>query len=234
MCYRPLLLVALLAALAPAAEPPKPTSHTKKDVEGWTVHVDDRLLAGADKELGDRALRLLANRLYDIKLVVPADKVTRLQKVVIYLDRTHGGLKPAQYHPSAGWLKSNGYSEKLAKCVHIPDAADYAGARHQFVQPWSTLHELAHAYHDQVLDFDNAEVKAAYERFKAGGRYKKALHISGREIEHYGLTNAKEFFAEMTEAYFGHNDFFPFNAGELKREEPELFKLLETIWGKLP
>lgn len=234
MPSRILLLGLFVASVLVAAEPAKPTSHTKKDIEGWTVQVDDRLLAGPDKELGDRALRLLANRLYDIKLVVPADKVARLQKVTIWLDRTHGGLKPAQYHPSAGWLRSNGYSEKLAKCVHIPAAADFAGVRHQFVQPWSVLHELAHAYHDQVLDFGNAEVKAAYERFKAGGRYKKTLHIGGREIEHYALTNEKEFFAEMTEAYFGHNDFFPFNAGELKKEEPEVFKLLETIWGKLP
>jgi hypothetical protein len=231
---RPIVLVLILATVAPAAEPPKPTSHTKKDIEGWTVQVDDRLLAGPDKELGDRALRILANRLYDIKLVVPADKVARLQKVTIWLDRTHGGLKPAQYHPSAGWLKANGYSEELAQSVHIPDAAEFAAVKHQFVQPWSVLHELAHAYHDQVLDFDNADIKAAYERFKEGGRYKKTLHMSGREIPHYALTNEKEFFAEMTEAYFGHNDFFPFNAAELKREEPELFKLLEKIWGKLP
>jgi hypothetical protein len=228
------IVLVFLAVLTHAAEPPKPTSHTKKDIEGWTVQVDDRLLAGPDKEVGDRALRILANRLYDIKLVVPADKVARLQKVTIWIDRTHGGLKPAQYHPSVEWLKSHGYSEALAKCVHIPDASEFASVKHQFVQPWSVLHELAHAYHDQVLDFDNADIKAAYERFKEGGRYKKTLHISGREIPHYGLTDQKEFFAEMTESYFGHNDFFPFNAGELKREEPELFKLLEKIWGPLP
>ena len=48
---------------------------------------------------------------------------------------------------------------------------------------------------------------------------------------HYGLTDQKEFFAEMSEAYFGKNDFFPTDADELKREEPELFGLLEHIWG---
>src|SRR4051812_44791260 len=101
------LLVALIALVGSprvVAEeaPPKPAAHTERDVEGWTVHVDDRLLAGTEKELGDRALRILANRLYDIKMVVPADKVARLQKVPIWLDHTHGKLRPAQYHPSAG------------------------------------------------------------------------------------------------------------------------------------
>jgi hypothetical protein len=48
------------------------------------------------------------------------------------------------------------------------------------------------------------------------------------------LTNHKEFFAEMTEAYFGTNDFFPFVNGELKQAEPEVFALLRDIWGEVP
>jgi len=32
----------------------------------------------------------------------------------------------------------------------------------------------------------------------------------------------KEFFAEMTEACFGMNDFFPFNRAELMTAEPEI------------
>jgi len=233
-----LWVVALFAVPAPVAAkdsvPPKPAAHTKRDVEGWTVHIDERLLAGPDKEVGDRALRLLANRLYDIKLVVPADKVARLQKIAIWLDRTHGKLRSAQYHPSVDWLKSHGYAESLAKCVHIPDAAEFASVKHQHVQPWSVLHELAHAYHDQVLGFDDAEIHAAWERFRDSGKYKSVLHISGKLCPHYALTDEKEFFAEMTESYFGHNDFFPFNRAELRREEPGVFKLLAKIWGPLP
>ena len=50
-------------------------------------------------------------------------------------------------------------------------------------------------------------------------------------MRHYALTDHKEFFAEMTESYFGTNDFFPFNRGELLEAEPEIHRLLETIWG---
>lgn len=210
---------------------PVPKVHTQRDIEGWSVHIDNRLLAGDDKSAGDHALRILANRLYDIKHVVPADKVKRLQKVPIWLDQSHGKLRPAQYHPSKGWLKANGFSEELARCVHIPIAADFSSVGHQRVQPWSVLHELAHAYHDQVLGFDHAEIRAAFERFKTSGKYKSTLHINGKKTQHYGLTNEKEFFAEMTEAYFGSNDFFPFNRAELKQEEPELHELLTKIWG---
>jgi hypothetical protein len=221
-----------LSAVGEDRDPPKPTSHTQRDIEGWTVHIDDRLLAGPDREVGERALRLLANRLYDINLVVPADKVARLKKVPIWIDRTHGKLRPAQYHPSVEWLKANGYSPALARCVHIPDAAEFADVKHQRVQPWSVLHELAHAYHDQVLGFDHAGIKAAWKRFVKSGRYQSVLHISGKQLPHYALTDEKEFFAEMTETYFGQNDFFPFNRAELQREEPEVFKLLAHIWDE--
>jgi len=45
------------------------------------------------------------------------------------------------------------------------------------------------------------------------------------------MTDQKEFFAEMTESFFGSNDFYPFVPGELKRAEPEIYALMETIWG---
>ena len=219
---------------AEKAAPAKPAGHEVREVEGWTVRVDERLLAGADKELGDRALRLLANRLDDIKLVLPPAKVARLQKVPIWLDRTHGGLRSAQYHPDAGWLQGHGYDVALVKCVHIPDASEFVSVRHQRVQPWSVLHELAHAYHDQELGFEHPGIKAAWEKFRASGKYQSVLHINGKMTKHYALTDQKEFFAEMTEAYFGVNDFFPFNRAELEREEPELFALLGELWGVSP
>src|ERR1022692_2622646 len=226
-------VVIVLFALAPleAQAPPIPTEHTERDIEGWTVHIDNRLLDGPDKKVGDHALRILANRLYDIQHIVPADKVAKLRKVAIWIDLSHGKLKPAQYHPSAGWLKDNGFTPALARCVHIPVAAEFASVNHQRVQPWSVMHELAHAYHDQVLGFDNAEIHAAFERFRDSGKYKNVLHINGKKVAHYALTNDKEFFAEMTESYFGHNDFYPFNRAELKRDEPELYELLTKIWG---
>lgn len=212
------------------AEAAKPTAHTTREIEGWTVHIDRRLLAGADIPLGDRALRILGARLIAITLVVPADKVKRLQAVPLWVDLTHGKLKSMQYHPSVEWLKENGYDSSLAKCVHIPDAAYFASYDIQFQQPWAVLHELAHAYHDQVLGFENAEILAAWRKFTESGKYKSVPHMNGRMRPHYGLTDQKEFFAEMTETYFGMNDFYPFNRPELQREEPQLTALLGRIW----
>jgi len=235
-----LLLACLLLGTSPAAraadppEPPKPTSHSVRSVEGWTVRVDDRLLQAPDDELGRRALRFLEAKLSDIRAVVPADKVKKLQAVTIVLDLTHGKLGPMQYHPDPGWLRANGYSTDLAKCVHLPRAADVATVRNIREQPWVILHELAHAYHDQVLGFDEPRIKEAYEKYKKSGRGDSTLLYNGKHVKHYALTNPIEFFAEMTEAYFGVNDFFPFNRAELKEAEPELHELLAHIWESPP
>jgi hypothetical protein len=115
--------------------------------------------------------------------------------------------------------------------VHLPRAESVATVRNVSEQPWVILHELAHAYHDQVLGFDDPRIIAAWEAFKRGGAGDDALLFDGSRTRHYGLTNHKEFFAEMSEAYFGTNDFAPFNRAELKTGFPELHALLAEIWG---
>lgn len=241
-----LFLVILLhfsCPLLPAAEadkkeslskPSLPTAYTIRQVEGWNVRLDDRLLQGGNAATGEKALSLLAARLVAITIVVPEVALAKLRSVTIQMDLEYGELRPMQYHPDAGWLKKNGYSETLAKCVHIPEVKGFLSPFENRRMPWVVLHELTHAYHDQVLGFDEPRIKAAWEKFCAGGKYKSVLTSPGPMREHYGLTNQKEFFAEMTESYFGSNDFYPFVAGELKQAEPEIFALLNDIWGPEP
>ena len=227
-----IVLLALLAVHACAGE--LPTAHTTQQIEGWTVRVDDRLRKGEAAAQGERALKLLSARLVAITIVVPEPALTKLRAVTIQLDLDYGKLRAMQYHPSADWLRENGYRESLAKCVHIPFAEDFLSPFENHRMPWVALHELAHAYHDQVLGFDEPRIRGLWEKFRDSGKYTSVLTSPGYMREHYGLTNEKEFFAEMTESYFGSNDFYPFVAGELKQAEPEIFNLLAEIWGPLP
>jgi hypothetical protein len=218
-------------AWAAPPDAPMPTSRTERVIEGWTIRIDDRLLNTENRELGERILKSLERRLADIKAVVRPLRVEQLQKVRIVLDMSHGKLKPMQYHPEADWLKENGYAVDLARCVHIPVAANLLDARQINTQPWVILHELAHAFHDQVLGFDEARVLNVFKLYKDSGHGEQALLITGKKVRHYGLTDQKEFFSEMTEAYFGSNDFFPFNRAELMTVEPEIYELMKNIWG---
>jgi len=230
--------IALFAFLCLSAfsgeKTPLPTAHTTRNIEGWNVRVDDRLLQGEGAAVGERALKLLGARLVAITIVVPEKALAKLRAITIELDLNYGDLRAMQYHPDADWLKENGYSEKLAKCVHIPEVEDFLSPEENLRMPWVVLHELAHGFHDQTIGFEDARVIAVWKKFCDSGKYKSVLTTSGKMREHYGLTDQKEFFAEMTEAYFGSNDFYPFVTGELKQAEPEIFALLAEIWGPLP
>lgn len=234
---RPLLGLIPLATLftsLPLQASDRPPFREEREIAGWIVAVDGRLLAGPSSGEGAAALALLQRRLADIATILPADKLSILRGVRIVLDHDHGELRSMQYHPSAAWLQEKGYSSDLAKVVHIPVAARFLDPRHQQTQPCCVLHELAHAYHDQVLGFDNPRIHQAWEAYVKAGRGRRSLHVSGQIRPHYARTNAQEFFAEMTEAYFGTKDFAPFVHGQLEREEPELFALLREIWGPSP
>lgn len=228
------LLALLTLGLIAADRPGLPIDHTEKRIEGWTIRVDDRLLKNESAAQGERALQLLNARLTAISMVVPEPALTKLRTITIQLDLDYADLKPMQYHPGADWLRDHGYSASLAKCVHIPDTVGFLSPFENHRMPWVVLHELAHAYHDQILSFDQPGIIAAWKKFRDGGKYTAVLTSPGPLREHYGLTNEKEFFAEMTETYFGSNDFHPFVAGQLKKEEPEIFALMAEIWGPLP
>ena len=171
-------------------------AHRPESSRAGPIHVDGlACIEGPDKELGAIApLAILDHQLFQITLVVQADKVKRLQQVPIWLDRTHGKLHPAQYHPAAEWLKENGFDAAARQVRSHPGCGEGLPAQARPTQqsreqPWMVLHELSHAYHDQVLGFDNAEIKAAWQHFVDSGKYKSVLHMNGHMRPHYGLTN---------------------------------------------
>ena len=228
------LCLTLISQSGWAKEPKKPRfDPIIQKIEGWTVHVDPALLKGKEKELGARALRMLGDHLNRISILLPKDKLQKMRKLEIWIELRHPSLRPMQYHPSIGWLKSHGHGPRLAKTVHNPHAADLISRRQLIKHPAVILHELAHAYHDQVLGFDHKEIIKAYDRAKQSGTYEKVLLYTGRKVRHYGMTNHKEYFAEGTEAYFYRNDFYPFVRAELKEHDPVFHDVLEKIWGPL-
>ena len=227
------LLMPLQSPLA-AEEKASFPDPVEKQIEGWTVDVDPQLFSKKHAELGQKSLDALANHLQRVKYIVPPERVAALQKFRIWIDLQHAELDKMQYHPNRAWLEARGFDPRLAQHVHIPVARQLF-ARNMWAQhPYVVLHELAHAYHDQVLSFDQAEIIAVYDAAKEAGLYESVLCHTGVKVKHYGLNNHKEYFAESTEAYFGVNDFYPFVRAELKQHDPAMFALLVKIWGPVP
>jgi dipeptidyl-peptidase-4 len=202
----------------------------ERDLEGWNVFVEPALVEGEFAEDGARALKMLANHLQRIKIVVPARPLARLQQIGIWLEHEHPQYRSLRYHPSRQWLIEHGEDERLARKVHVPQAALLLSREQMLKHPAMVLHELAHGYHDQVLGFDNPDVIAAFERAKAAHLYDEVLAHTGKTIRHYALSNHKEYFAEGTEAWFYRNDFYPFVRAELQQHDPPLADVLKQVW----
>lgn len=199
-------------------------------IEGWTIEWDPELAHSKDGFFHEIE-KALANHFQRIKFLLPEDKVKELQTLIIRVDRKHE-LSNMQYHPSKGWLIQKGYDPSLEKKIHIPRAENLLKRSTWQKHPYVILHELAHSYHDQILNFNHKEIISAYQRAEKNKLYEKVLLFRGGTTSHYARTNHKEFFAEMTESYVGVNDFYPFVRAELKEHDPETFALMEKIWGK--
>ena len=203
-------------------------------VEGWTVHVSRRLLATRKGEV-DRLMELLGGQMRNIAAVVPERAVAELRKVPLWVSPEYPGVPPtAEYHPDAGWLRDHGRDPAMARGIEFTDVRSFERERKRM--PMVVLHELAHAYHDRVLGFDQPDVIACYERVKANKSYDAVRRYNGpgrpETVERaYAMTSEKEYFAECSEAYFGRNDFFPFTRDELERHDPKMFKVLERVWN---
>ena len=135
----------------------------QKNIEGWTVHVDPALLKGGKhEEEGKQALKMLANHLQRIAILLPEEPLKKMKRMEIWLERKHPELSAMQYHPGAKWLIDHGYDPRLNKKVHVTRAAALFSRDQLLKHPAVILHELAHAYHDQVLGFNDPDILAAY------------------------------------------------------------------------
>lgn len=202
----------------------KAGDYEEREVRGWKVLVERRVMADARFEVG---MKLLGDRLVVVEKVVPAGMLGKLKTVPIWVSRdvTTG----ACYHPNKVWLEKNGRMVEKWRGVELQNFDHFIDWSKG--QPMMMLHELAHAYHHRELGFKNAVITAAFVAARDSGKYEKVKRSGGKLVRHYALTNEKEYFAECTEAYFGRNDFYPFERAELKEFDPKGYAMVELIWG---
>lgn len=205
-----------------------------REIEGWTLHINPALLTSENLAATERARELLKGQLQGIIRVVPAAAVAELRKIPLYFSPVYpDGSAGAEYHPGAEWLKEHGRDPVMAKGVEFSNIPMFEKECRRM--PNLVLHELAHGYHDRVIGFDNPQVISCYEKARTSGGYD---HVQRQDSEGnlsfdkaYAMSNHKEYFAETTEAWFGRNDFYPFDRAELQKHDPEMAKLLDQLWN---
>lgn len=205
-----------------------PTSaYDTRTIEGFTVRVSPHALAHRSDL--DPALLILQRQLQRTLAQTPDHAHDTLRAVEIWIEHDNPDTPGACYHPSADWLRDNDYNTDKARSIEIGNTANFA----RWVntdQPSMILHELAHAYHHTHLGYDDERITHAYEHARSSGTYESVAHVSGDTRTHYALTNDREYFAELSESYFGYNDFFPFTRDQLRAHDPRGYTMIQQTW----
>lgn len=221
--------ILLVLVVGHFSDRPDPSSaYEVRTVEGFRVLVHPRVLEHAADAAA--VMTELRSQLKAIAQVVPEKPLADLRTVPIWIEweaRPHGA---AEFHRSADWLKENGYNVEKVGAVEIANARNFVAWSRQN-QPWMVMHELAHAYHHRILKPDHAGIADAFRLAVASGRLTSVAYGKEGKRKAYALTDSYEYFAEMTEAYFGRNDFAPFDRAELKTFDPVAFRLMREVWG---
>lgn len=206
-----------------------PTSaYRQTDMAGFNVLINPD--ADALGQLGSDALTELENQLSTIESNLPVQVLNQLQQVPIWVEANQLPDRSGQFHVSEAWLSSNGYNPEKVGAVEISNARVFLEDA-ALLSVSTVLHELAHARQFYLDDNDSAlPFEMVYQQALTSGEYESVAYATGTTRRAYALTNNREYFAELSEAYLGTNDFYPFVRSELLAHDPAGYELVRAAW----
>jgi hypothetical protein len=214
--------------------PPSPSGWRREAIAGFTVMFSSRLTSVEPPY--QRSRQFIEGRLGEIVRSVPSAALADLRGVGLWLDAdsaTDGGAFFATWPSNRHAGRSRGYDGfhgAMYQGVVFPNVLESIDKAYKS-QPMLVLHELSHGYHHRVLGTWNAEVRRVYKAAKDRGLYRDVRFSNGSTtpLGHAGK-DEWEYFAELSEAYFGQNDQTPLNRSDLKIHDLDGFHLIEQAW----
>lgn len=178
---------------------------------GMTVHCRPDVLTRCPQILRD--LDLDVNQCL---VVLPKSTHNLVRQTNIWVNTTYyygpstnpKNVNHSTAHHHKAWLLSVRDRPEKAPGIEIYNCFDYRKMRWHWNGSGLLLHELCHIIHQFCLGLDNPLVEDAYEQAKRSGRYDTSLRRDwagsndGDTDMAYAMVNPKEFFAELSVAYW--------------------------------
>jgi hypothetical protein len=234
--------VPIAVAIAHAAPSPPPTrsapenaaSYEVRDLDGFRVHVNKAFLAHDPKKL-ERVLLQARADLDEVAHFVTPQMLAVLHTVELWVEEngTHDTARNGHgmcQHASKSWLTEHGLLPEKAGHFEIINPDDFLTWRRD--QPYMLFHEMAHAVQWRLSKSD-AEIRAAHDDAMAHHLYEAVPRNTvpqSKTGKAYAAENEHEYFAELSEAYFALNDFYPYSRAQLADYDRRGFALMEKFW----
>lgn len=230
-----LLTQNVLRSLAPPAHPLLPDlDHYTQETLGdfvvlWHEDLDPELQA-ALREALDQDLGVIAERIPSAALDALRGTRFIVNGGVTYSSGTKGAGR--YYHVDPAWFEQHGLDAGRVGSVEIYDGRAWLEERPD--HPMGLLHELAHKRVAQASGEVRAQLSAAYARALESGDYESVPYALGgpdARASAYALTSEGEYAAELSEAWFGRNEYHPFTRAELEAADPQGALLVRELWA---
>jgi hypothetical protein len=192
------------------------------EIQGWAVCVDHTATS---------QMTVVENLEEDLSFItgfLEPEVLSFLRTVRIYVEKDIPDFPGAVYHPSSHWLEENGYPTHWAESIQIGNTDNYLSWTD--IQPAMVFHELSHAWHHQSLGYDDSTILFAYDEAMDSGIYEDVPYAGGGNQVAYAVNNEMEYFAELSEAWFWVNDFYPFVQADLLTFDPLGAEMVFHAW----
>jgi hypothetical protein len=228
----------------------KPTSDYRKfTIQGFSVFVDRKILN--DSQQTQRLRQQLKRILTRIGQVTSTKQFATFKQTALWFSPEqlymleissspefggkHLSFKRSEYAgqyliTSADRLKAQKRNPDKARSIEIGNVAHFVNYD-ETTQTAIVLHELAHAYHHQVLGHQYAPLQSAYQEAMAQKLYTMMSLRSRQDSKVYAATDAHEYFAELSVAYLATNHQFPRDREVLEEYDPIGYALMQKVWG---
>jgi hypothetical protein len=218
--------------------------YTHKKIEGFDVLINDEVLKhNDDDEYKRKPLDVLELELGTVCRVLPKKVETALQNLLIWVEWYDTEDKDidmavAKYYGVYGNLASWSLSQKKhpgkANNVEIINMKSVTKEHQPDVklERCILLHEFAHAVHAQVVGSNDTVVRNVYQSAMQRRLYEETKDVYDQKKTPYARVNDHEYFAELTCCYINKLHYYPFNRDDLKKHDPDGYKLMELVWGK--
>lgn len=175
----------------------------------------------------------------------PQAIVDNLKKHPIWVNQITSETGVGVYHPASE-------SSEIAGCIEIRNMSNFL-AQTNLRQPAVLMNYMARLYLDQYASESFKNTLATTYATALGKRDGNFENNNEKVLNKYDLVyvltdgnkvkiararvvapakaNKETYFAELTEAYWGGNDHYPFDYFELQRYDEGGFALMQNIWG---
>ena len=212
-----------------------PKKYIKTIIHGFKIYYDT-LVFKEDPEIKNE----LSNDLFKITEMINPSILAVFQKYSIYVNKsiTYGHYdnpingEGIAFHADIKYMKQNNMDTSKFYNIEIYNINDYLEWKK--VQIYILFHEFTHAFH-HYIGKSRQDIIETYQNAMNNNLYDKVKHEYSlgkfNTQRAYAALNEFEYFAQLSEAYFGRCNYFPFNKNELKGHDIDGYNLCQKIWN---